>query len=524
MRLAGSDSTLLIVILSAMHSPPLIDDVHARGSEPPFETEHKHRPLQNLIVVALIGSIIAFWGMWRTVPAAYITGVSLIVLSFLIGFFARNGTKKRLRFLSALVVVSLGAAAVLVPWYLAEHESSPNAIWARDGVIALEMLHTDDHVLVRDAGGITALDINTGQLTWSYKDSDVYNMFVSNDGHVLASGKDLTWLSPDGEELWSIERGPKPVAAHGDTVTLQTCPNDNNDNDSSGDPQADSCFITSIDASNRIVAEYGTNSAWQTNLGIAFSYPKQTDPVHESIGKPRVLPSVFILTSDEEAVQVVDVESHQTTEISATKVLAISKDIVLHQLRESGTDACELVGMNASGKQLWREEMPCAEFGIVIEDRYYAPIDNDDPDGLDDTLTVDIATGTWREFGPSRLWNRGHDPQTAELGSDIVIERDHQQLTGIDPDTGKQRWQTTIPGEATPGVFAAHGGVAVLSDQTAGINPFADTALGTSVRLINGNTGETVAHYARHRVPWELLPISDERALVSAENILLFGK
>src|SRR5690625_943882 len=431
------------------------------------------------LIFTFLGAGLVALGIVRTQPKVYIAGVALLVITVCLKMMRTlhrdesSGRPKKM--LVPLIVIGLGASAIVIPRNAAQARTEPDDIWSARIQNAVDMALHDRVLLTRGAVALSATDLETGELLWEHTDSNILQIHISNDGHVLARGKSLTWLAPDGEKLWERKTDEYPVAAAGDVVVLRDCDADVG------------CEFRGIDREENIVFEYGTDGDPLDAIPYWLAATKSTNiETDRSRGPSPIenLPMTAVIEADDAVAVVLNASTGKTVEIDSMTPPAVSGDTIMHQIsQDADAEVCEMAGTRADGEEFWREEMPCSAWGIVIEDRYYGAIPNaDDVDGADgedkplqDTLTVDLRTGKWRQHKPAMNWNEGHDSQTSVLGADMIIERNEQQLTAIDPDTGDELWRTTVPGTRMPGVYIAHGEVATLNRGMSSLNPFTDT-------------------------------------------------
>lgn len=487
-----------------------------------FETRQKVRVI--LAGFASVGAIVL--AMWKGLAILYIGGI--VVLGAVLAWVAWRLLRRvgsRIGVLSAIAV--LAVAAIVVPWNSATAQQDADPIWSSPARV-LDMLPLGEDILMSSEDGLHAIDLETGTELWSYSiPLDRFGQFhATQDGQVLIEGPEqVTQLDADGEELWTLpeqtgtrEGSFEPVAADGDVIVLRSCDED----------ESDRCTYRGIDGSGETVYEHTADRG----PAPRFAYDEAVDPnevVHplDGYGQPRVLPSVFLMGAGEK----VRIAPAATGEAGPARHVsgdvAVSGEIAVLSSGDLDGDTCEMTAVQAGQTVLWQEDLPCPYEGLVLDDRLYDRLPATDEDVLHGTLTVDMATGDWREFGPAKAWNEGSDPVTASLGADIVIERSRQHLTAVAPDTGEELWELRTPGSAIPGVYPSHGGLVVLAGYDPGWNPFADPdrELSTTVLVVDPDTGDVVTSTALPGSPWTTQAVGPERALmVTGGELMLIGR
>jgi outer membrane protein assembly factor BamB len=150
--------------------------------------------------------------------------------------------------------------------------------------------------------------------------------------------------------------------------------------------------------------------------------------------------------------------------LSGSPIAVQDRLAIVWQPATGGAGSCRLAGQ-LGDRIRWHRELPCdrrpTATAAVLAGRMYLPAD---PDG-DGTWSVRLSDGAVRRFGPLDLGfdDDRSDAVTGIAGDDVVVERDHQQLTGRDPDSGRVLWQYRSGGSRVPGVRVQNGAVVVLT-------------------------------------------------------------
>ena len=475
--------------------------------------------------------------VWWPHLVLYLVAVGLAALAAVA--VALISLKGRRRALALLGIAVLTAASVVVPWRMAAAEQSgtPHWTYATDG-LADNLFADGGRLLLSDDGGLHAVALADGSELWSYSDlSRIGTFAVSTDGYVLArsdtsTGEEFAWISPEGTPLWTHMDGSagaleqvnlrEPLAAAGGVLVARTCGQD------LGDQQ---CTYVGVGPDGQV--------QWEIDgyRGVQAITARQ-DAEAYSYGEPQRMPQAIVIDSAEDeggVAIVVDVtgETVSEIEVDGEGSVTVSGDVVVYDSAPASEGRCQSHGLSVDGAVDWSAETPCLHrSGVALGGWVYGVFD-DEP-GLsdaggdpEDSFAIDVTTGSWHNVGGLALFNNDVDGIVGVPGADVVVQRQNQHLTGVDPGTGEVLWELEAPGERIPGVYPSHAGVVVLADPDPGHNPFfaGDARRGGMTALaVDAATGEIDGRMTREGEIWNTFAVGPGRVvLVDRDQVALIG-
>lgn len=496
-------------------------------------------------VGALIVVVAVWFGLWLPV---YLVALGVMALGFL--RLSTTVPSDRGRKIALVATVLAVVVAVAAPWRLAAVERSGNPQWeVKTAGIAGDIFSDGSRVLFLDDDGLHAVDLRDGAVQWSLEGRRATGAFhVAADGHVLAQFGDsvdtrvTSWISPEGEVLWSISTPfdsgsdltpdgrafDQPIATADGNLVVATC-------DDRAEPVT--CRYIGIGPDG---AEIWSRDG-QHRPEPATTYSRQ----NLSYTGPREIPDVTVVHAVGDptdgglapAALVDPVDGSTITDIEVGETLAVVGDMVVYDAGPAAEAGfCRTRGLSAAGDVSWTRDAPCLSAGVTVLGTWIygnmRDVSASDGTGTDDELidsfAMDPATGHWRRVGPLADISGVAADRAGVPGTDIVVQRHGHQLTGIDPESGKEGWTLDVPsGSSIPGVEAAHGAAAVLYRPTTGRNPFSageERTRGMGLLAIDTRTGRVTGSYFTPGEVWTSVPVAPGQVLIGDEDrIFLIG-
>ncbi|KRC65529.1 hypothetical protein ASE12_12660 [Aeromicrobium sp. Root236] len=495
-------------------------------------TRRHARPWLAIVLIAIAIAVACV--VWRPNLTVYLVALGVAALAAVRAAFIL--TDGRQRVLGHAVIVLVLAASIVTPWRLAEAERSGSPRWttATDG-IADHPYVDGNRMLFTDYDGLHALDLRTGKILWTFDGiSRIAELKVAADGHVLVrsgrtEGDQAAWLSPDGRELWRSEMQKRHVYLMGlDLENVLAS--------SHGVLAAPRC-TTKAEVTSCTYVGIGPDGKqrWESK-GFESRALFERQEADSSDGDPRRLPEAAVIDTEPGFGGTAQVVAADDGDVTATidysaSVPVITRKIVVSQTASAGSSKmCRSHGVSIDGKVDWTAETPCLSISaVVLGTRVYGDVDDDRPESDDriiQSYMIDAETGHWKIVGGLEQFNSDKDARVGVPGADVVVQRNHQQLTGRDPDTGKKLWELHSPGDGIPGVSTAHGAAVVLSDAGRGHNPFfaGDERLnGRTILVVDSKTGHVTGSRSMPDV-WNIVPAGPGRAvLIDRDELSLIG-
>lgn len=395
--------------------------------------------------VAVIGAALLIAGIVAADPIALTVGAAICGLGagFLIGLLVRRpGGRRWPTGVLALVLAALlcGAAAGIPRILVNPLRSEPSWQSRIDASGMVGMVRSGHRLFVHDQQTDRVLNPKTGRQQVSAPSAG--RLVVGRDHSMVqvAWGR-VTYRGPDGSKRWSMRtaRSPKVLAVDHGWVMLQGCRR-----------QHEACGITPN-------GQIGWHSRAKDWLGNFPSHLERPSPGSD-YPTVRLAPRVTAGRKTTSSPRVVMGPRGKTIEKLHGTPVGVRDKLVISWIEqgEAGT-GCRLTGRSDGHKQWQTASIPCrhkrhlAAAQILAKRLYYASNKK--------TMMVDLQDGATHRFGKLHLLPGDNIPGIA--ADNVVVERDHQRLTGHDPATGKTLWHF----DGASAVASANGAVVV---QTAG--------------------------------------------------------
>lgn len=504
-----------------------------------MERGERRRFVFGLVVAVIAAAVVGvvLWssgGLVASLIALGAVGVGvLLALSAL-----RSAWVRRIGAAAAVLVLAL---AVLVPWRLAVVERTGSPLWGIDVAGGVRGMHSDgERLLFTDDDGLHAIDLRSGQEQWVNPRNGRRNGWsfdVSADGYVFVQidypkDTEYRWISPDGEVLWSraYVRGesdpPFGEVLAADSGSLVVTVEDGGDR-------------TRVVGIGPDGSETWSMQGSSPGLRIGYRYSDL------ELDSPEDLPAIAAVAdvSSENtgrANSFVDPTNGEVLERVESGALSIAAgDVVVYQDEaEAAAATCRLQGRSADGEVSWTQDAPCLDGGAIARgDLVFYPVDRPEqaageeraPDAVE-AVALNSRTGQWHEVGPLAWFSRDMEAETGVLGTDMVVQREGRQLTGVDPATGEEAWSLEVEGRSPyPTVRAGHGAASVLiapAERTSH-NPFQadeDIAEGTRVLVVDTATGEVTGSLLAPEGVWSPTPVAPGQVVVGqGDRLTLIG-
>lgn len=499
-------------------------------------------------VAAVVGLLVAAASVaWAPGLVLYLGGLGLAALGVLgVVLVLLSGRARLVAVVGTAVVVAL---AVLVPWRLAALERSGDPHWSVPTAGPAGNLYVDrSRLLLSDDDGLHAVDLADGEVLWSFEDvRGVGRLHVAGDGHVLllsstAAGDEAVWLSPDGDVVWRYdevegdgvdEEGGlnlrRPLASADGVLVVPRC----DPAPEGGNPP---CTYVGLGADGP-----GATPAWAVDGFDGVTPALERQEGEAAYDDPARLPEAVVVDSAADdggaalVVAAADGATVREIDVQPEGTVAVSGGTVLWEGAQAEADGrCRSHGASLDGEVDWAADTPCLEgSAVVLGDRVYGVVDESEGGAgggdrpVDESFVVDLASGGWRMVGGLALFNNDSDDEVGVPGAEVVVQRDQQRLTGIDPATGDELWQLDAPGDGIPGVSAAHGAAVVLASPDRGHNPFFaddDRTAGMAVLVVDTVTGDVTGRQTRPSTVWNSVPVGPGQAVVvERDEVVLIG-
>lgn len=398
--------------------------------------------------------------------------------------------------LGLLVAVPVLSLLIGVPWLLLRMSESDNVRWtAEGGGPAWGAFRLGDRIYVAERDGFAIVDPRTGENLGTFR-SDLPRKRVTNDGLITFSGDERVevYSAKDGKIV--DVRGDMVAAAAGDTVVVIDC-------------------ARGVDALTKpcTYRGYGPGSTlrWTRTgyqRGVTAPYRQYGKAISSDLDLSEV-PEVLVTTTAPKGGATVlrsVADGREQFRRARGGRPVVAGDLAV--FGERGSDGrCRLEAVRAGVPQ-WTAQYGCDEWHPQPVGRYlYDRV----PGGVQ---VVDLSDGAGRLIDGDP--DARADADRTVLGTDVVITRRRNELHGIDPRTGDERWRIDVPADRVAGVSTSAGGVDVLHQDT-GRNPLrsaGDRENGVVVLALDARTGEKCGRYAVPDEVWASYAVGPGQVLV----------
>lgn len=337
-------------------------------------------------------------------------------------------------------VVAAGALVVGLAHWKMHALQTGDVAWSTPAIqgevtVAAGRIYTFD-----DLDALTVTRLSDGKRLADPPAFEESNMYVGSSGWfatVSFARSRLTFYSPDGEPQWErpLDKGEsalQPPHAIGDGfIVYRDCVDDD-------------CALRSVDASGRLQWTTPVPRGAQIRPYAHGENGDQTEATRPGAHLRRV-PSVATVSRGGRLFALDDSGRPRGTSIAA-KESTVIRDLMVESTRSGSECAYRAV---RNGTEAWRTSVPCPGVGgtytaLAMPQRLYVRYFGKDDGDVDTMVSVDLEDGSahaldfaWHEF----------DDKTTEavyVGPDVIVRQKGESVTGIDPDTGKQRWKRTF--------------------------------------------------------------------------------
>lgn len=359
--------------------------------------------------------VVAVWGAHHRwyVAGCCLLGLTLVLLARRAFPRLAWSTTAR-RGLTTLAAVAVGAVAALVPTAVVR-TTDGGRLWAADSGDALEFVRLGDRLYTHSPGEDQARDPDTGRVLASVPDDG--SLAVTDDGGLITWDDDeASAYGRDGRRHWTMtdEGHARPIAAHGGWTIVEECT-------TSGHRTDAGCAVAPDGTTTPLGLRHAT---WPFG---AETIAEPSEAAAEGYGIVP-LPTVAVATLTHHRTAIYAATGRRIGTVAGTR-LGVAGDLVL-----VARGSCDLVAYRG-GRARWQATVPACR----------SLVDKDDDVLLQRHIFVETPAATYAIHladGSMRSYPKlAYDRLTGTIpGDDVVITRDHDRLTGLDPETGKTLW------------------------------------------------------------------------------------